>query len=108
MPEERRRGWYKNPENAEKAYLQRRRADVKRRFGITWDEYQEFVSAKTCEVCGDAGDSLGRLSLDHDHETGQLRGVLCTKCNLALGCVNDDPERLHALALYLERKRTVN
>jgi hypothetical protein len=55
-----------------------------------------------CDVCGKPPPSnkLG-VAFDHDHETGAFRGWLCGPCNSALGLVQDDPERLEALAAYL-------
>jgi hypothetical protein len=41
--------------------------------------------------------------IDHDHDTGRVRGVLCKHCNTALGYARDDPATLRALADYLER-----
>ena len=58
----------------------------------------------TCEVCG-AVQSRGtgrRLDFDHCHEANVFRGWLCNPCNLALGNVKDDPERLRKLADYVE------
>ncbi len=43
--------------------------------------------------------------VDHDHETGEVRGLLCTQCNLALGHVKDDPEILRKHILYLRRDK---
>jgi hypothetical protein len=42
--------------------------------------------------------------VDHDHKTGKVRGILCHKCNIALGLIGDDPARARALANYLERE----
>ena len=42
------------------------------------------------------------LHVDHDHETGKIRGLLCHACNIVLGLVKDDPDRLRLLANYLE------
>lgn len=52
-----------------------------------------------CEVCG----SENKLSIDHDHVTGQVRGLLCGKCNVALGMVNDDVPTMLSLAEYILR-----
>jgi hypothetical protein len=40
--------------------------------------------------------------VDHDHKTGELRAILCFKCNSALGNFDDDPERMHRAARYVE------
>jgi len=59
--------------------------------------------AGRCAACGSEPDSMRALHLDHDHETGVVRGFLCNTCNVALGMVRDSPERLRQLAEYLER-----
>lgn len=43
--------------------------------------------------------------VDHDHETGKVRGILCRSCNLALGYLNDDPEMLRQGIAYLEKEQ---
>lgn len=58
-----------------------------------------------CAICR-TGAPLGpqrRWHMDHDHATGALRGVLCAACNTALGLAGDSPERLRAMAAYLEQ-----
>jgi hypothetical protein len=54
-----------------------------------------------CAICG----SMQELVGDHDHSSGRPRGILCRKCNLALGNMEDSPERLRAAAAYLEVER---
>ena len=60
-----------------------------------------------CQVCGKAGSeangrgATGRLAVDHDHTTGELRGLLCHRCNTALGLLNDSPEIAHQAFRYL-------
>lgn len=54
---------------------------------------------KACQVCG----SDKKICVDHDHETGKIRGFLCDACNVALGKAEDSPDRLRKLADYLER-----
>jgi hypothetical protein len=41
------------------------------------------------------------LAVDHDHATGQVRALLCGPCNMALGLLQDDPERIEQLLIYL-------
>ena len=74
------------------------KAYAKYAYGITFEEFKELKSLG-CAVCG----SHEKVVIDHDHETGRIRAALCHNCNLALGHVKDDPDRLRALAEYLER-----
>lgn len=50
-----------------------------------------------CEACG----ARDRLVVDHSHTTGRVRGILCDDCNVTLGKMGDDPDRLLSLAAYL-------
>lgn len=54
-----------------------------------------------CPVCGKA--LSGRLSLDHDHKTLQIRGYIHQKCNILLGAAHDDVELLKSAIVYLEK-----
>ncbi len=73
---------------------------MRRKFSLTEQEYSELMEVQTCEVCGsDFGD---KKCIDHCHKTEKIRGVLCHKCNTALGLVNDDPRILNKLSQYLE------
>jgi hypothetical protein len=71
--------------------------------GITDDEYADLldVSDHLCWICRQPEGVEGRrLAVDHDHRTGAVRGLLCTKCNRRLGgCVS--PEWLYRAAVYL-------
>lgn len=66
-------------------------------FGISREDFEALP--KACEVCG----STDRLAVDHDHETGRIRGRLCRSCNVGIGMLGDDVERLQAALDYLQR-----
>ena len=59
-----------------------------------------------CAICSNPAQQT--LHMDHDHETGVLRGLLCSTCNTGLGMFKDDVDLLHRAALYLNRTKTVS
>lgn len=76
-------------------------------FGISLRDYEAMLEAQGggCAVCG-AKSSGGRwesLPVDHCHETGKIRGILCLHCNTGLGHFSDDPARVRDALAYLER-----
>lgn len=98
-----------NPDTARAAYL-------RRKYGITVQEYEEMLAGQNgrCASCGSTEPGNGRsgeprqfFSVDHDHVTGKIRGLLCQPCNLALGFADDDPNRLLALAAYVLQNQDV-
>lgn len=58
-----------------------------------------------CEGCSDPLLPGPQTHVDHDHTTGQVRGLLCKQCNMGLGLLKDSPTVLRQLAAYLERPR---
>jgi hypothetical protein len=79
-----------------------------RKFDLTPGQYAEMLDAQggVCAICGKAETSTWRgtvrsLAVDHSHETGDNRLLLCANCNMALGLFGDDPNRLLAAAAYL-------
>lgn len=81
---------------------------VKNRYGIALDEYQAMKARADgkCPVCGDPPAlPFNTFDLDHDHETGLIRGLLCRPCNIALGGARDNPTILRALADYVDHHR---
>jgi hypothetical protein len=83
------------------------------RYGMTLEEMMAYVEAhdENCDVCGKPDTThrkatwTRKLTFDHDHLSGKLRGMLCSRCNIAIGSAEDDPEVLRALADYIERFR---
>ncbi len=80
-----------------------RKSYLKRKFGLTPEQYDAMLAAQggVCHLCGRPPNESVALHVDHDHSTGQIRGILCFKCNNALGDFDDDPDRLMAAAMYL-------
>ena len=83
---------------------------LKERYGITVDQYHEIAGAqkgvcaicKRAQLCEDKTKFRGRLFVDHCHASGRVRGLLCFKCNVMLGCANDKIEVLLGAVKYLE------
>lgn len=81
-----------------------RKKGLLKNYGITVDEYDRMFEAQggVCATCGKPNKSkYGYLSVDHDHKTGKVRGLLCHRCNAALGQVYDDVSILQKLIEYL-------
>ena len=81
-----------------------------RRFGLSRDEYDEIMAycGGVCQICGKPetrvrGGVSHSLCVDHDHTTGRVVGLLCFRCNSAVGLFEEDPELLIAAASYLLR-----
>jgi hypothetical protein len=78
---------------------------LKATYGITPEQYDEMLSAQggTCAICAAPPRPSRRLAVDHDHQTGKIRGLLCGLCNVSLGRY----ERFGAEGFnaYLERAR---
>lgn len=82
---------------------------LKHRYGITPEEYASLLLKQNgvCAICRKPetkirGGTVVQLSVDHDHVTGAIRGLLCMACNLMIGNALDNPATLIAGAAYLE------
>ena len=80
-----------------------RRYHLRKKYGLTVEEHDEMLAAQGggCAICGRAPRPDISLHVDHDHETGAVRGLVCFRCNNALGDLNDDPALLDRAATYL-------
>jgi len=110
-----------NPEAAasireyQKGYREKNRAvlverDRERRFGITRAEYADLFHAQNgvCAICEKPetekrGGKVKTLAVDHNHSTGEIRGLLCVACNTGIGKLKDDRNILLSAIRYLDR-----
>lgn len=78
---------------------------LKSRYGITADQFDAiFLSQNnTCALCTSDKSDGKNFVVDHCHKTGNIRGILCSYCNRALGMFKDDPETLKQAIRYLEK-----
>lgn len=88
--------------------LQARSEKALAAFGLTQDDYLQLLAAQggRCAICCSA--TSKQLSIDHDHVTGKVRGLLCMACNTGLGQFKDNDDLLCAAINYLKRTKTIN
>ncbi len=92
----------KNPEKTLDMY-RRKRA---KQFGLTLEQYDAMHSSQKgcCAICQRHESNFKRrLAIDHDHESGNVRQLLCIKCNVIIGHTGDSIEILEAAIAYLVR-----
>lgn len=97
---QRQREAYKNPESKKKF----KGRMLKRIYGITIEEFENMLKLQnnTCKICPTKHlDNNKSLHVDHDHETGEIRGLLCDKCNRGLGYFKDNADFLESAIKYL-------
>ena len=96
-----------NREHPERFSVKQRRSMLKQRYGLTVEQWNEMFEAQGggCAICGDAPTGRNRLAVDHSHATGDVRGLLCFRCNTLLGKFRDDPSLLRRAIAYLNSAR---
>jgi Autographiviridae endonuclease VII len=101
-PEERKK-WYGN-----RTPLSRRKEHLKGRYGLTLEQWEAMFNAqgRRCAICGSVDSGWSRAwHTDHDHETNQVRAILCHRCNRTLGQLNEDPLLFQAFIDYLTQNK---
>jgi len=81
------------------------RYHLKRRYGITQERYDELnvLQGGLCAICKRTCVTGRSLAVDHDHETMEVRGLLCMRCNRGIAMLREDPVVLKNAAEYMER-----
>lgn len=84
-----------------------RNSRLKQMYGLSLDDYNQMFIAQggVCAVCLNPPVKK-RLSVDHDHQTGKVRGLLCASCNFGIGRFKDNADYLERAAMYLRRNST--
>ena len=79
-------------------------AHLRRKFGITLETYTAMLESQggVCDICG-SPPTTRSLAVDHDHETGAVRGLLCHHCNLGIGNFQERKENFLRAIAYLEK-----
>ncbi len=79
--------------------------NVPKKYGISIEDYNETFTKQEgkCAICGTHQVELKKkLSIDHCHKTGKVRGLLCNNCNVGIGFLKEDIENLRCAILYLD------
>ncbi|MBO9194351.1 endonuclease VII domain-containing protein [Rhizobium sp. 16-449-1b] len=89
--------------------IRKRDGRLRAEFGISVEEYDALLAKQGggCAICGEkSADKRGhRLHVDHSHDTGAVRGILCSSCNIGLGKFKDSVSRLDRAIEYLLESR---
>jgi len=100
---------YRTSPKYRKTYIN---SHLKRKYGITFDDYQKLYDAQggKCKICDgtvsnrkwkDGRTQWMKLFVDHDHKTGKVRGLLCNTCNFGIAALKDNVEILQSAIRYL-------
>lgn len=84
--------------------LAKKDSELRRLYGIGIDVYLKMLQdqEEVCKICKQECKTKYSLSVDHDHKSGKIRGLLCNRCNRAIGMFEDNPELLRLAAEYID------
>ena len=90
--------------NPERVRLRR----IKEKYGLRPDEFRALYDKQNgaCAICAKPFTSSKNTHVDHDHESGKIRGLLCSNCNSALGLMRENTTILRKAAEYLDLSRS--
>lgn len=97
--------------HADKQKEMQRRRQLRYKYNIELEEYEEMLDKQggKCAICGgdpvNTSSNNNKLVVDHCHETNVIRGLLCHRCNQALGLFKDSIENIKRAILYLKEDR---
>lgn len=94
-----------NAENKNKRKIIVQKNNYKKRYGLTVEQKQQLIDLQNqkCAICENSLKDTHDVCVDHNHQTGAVRGILCRKCNLGLGHFKDSMENLKSAVKYLKK-----
>lgn len=93
------RDLYANRKNIDNKFT-----NAKRNYKINKEEFLKLVSLKKCGIC-DIRITENKINIDHCHNTGKIRGILCSSCNKGLGMFKDNTKLLNKAIEYLKNSK---
>jgi len=101
------KSFHKNKHKRPYDYGRDKDIKLKRTYGISYTEYLAILESQNscCAICGTANGRTRALAVDHCHDTGEIRGLLCSNCNTGIGNLRDDIELLQKAIQYLENSK---
>lgn len=92
--------------NPERLALRYRNQKIKQKYGLNPSEFNAMLNSQGngCAICGEQFESPSHACVDHDHQTSEVRGLLCRKCNSGIGQFNDKLNLLERAVEYLQPK----
>jgi hypothetical protein len=102
------RARYEKTEKGVKARARKERNTLLKKYGLTVSQFDQLSEAQNgvCAICKEENSLHDKLYVDHDHLTGEVRGLLCVRCNAGIGMFLDSTERLQSAIKYLTRSFT--
>ena len=91
-------------ENPDKVSLMQRKIHIKRLYGVTYGDYERLLEhqGRCCACCGKhESEQKHRLAVDHVHDSGKIRGLLCNNCNSGIGKLGDNSDGVRKALEYL-------
>lgn len=91
----------------EKIKVAQRRKHLRLKFGLTLEDFDRMLASQgyVCAICFTDNWGAHGPMVDHDHVTGKIRGILCHKCNLGIGHLDDSISKLENAIVYLKKYR---
>lgn len=84
-----------------------KKSELKRLYNITFEEYMKMFidQGEVCAICKEKCKTKKMLSVDHNHETKKVRGLLCNRCNVSLGLLRENIALIKRAVEYLEQNK---